>query len=63
MLAVLGPLYWVAAFVRGAAFLLYAIRLYFDPTTAAAMRLFAYSITYITLLFGAMAIDQLVRHV
>ena len=26
-----------------------------------AMRLFAYSITYITLLFGAMAVDQLVR--
>ena len=26
-----------------------------------AMRLFAYSITYITLLFGAMAVDQLLR--
>ena len=26
-----------------------------------AMRLFGWSITYITLLFGAMAVDQLVR--
>jgi len=59
----MGPLYWVAAVVLGAAFLFYALRLHFDPTTAAAMRLFGYSITYITLLFGAMAVDQLVRHV
>ena len=36
------------------------MRLYSDPTTAAAMRLFAYSITYVTLLFAAMALDQLV---
>jgi protoheme IX farnesyltransferase len=28
---------------------------------ATAMRLFTWSITYITLLFGAMAVDQLVR--
>ena len=28
---------------------------------ATAMRLFAWSITYITLLFGAMALDQLLR--
>ncbi|HEY2301076.1 MAG TPA: heme o synthase [Acidimicrobiales bacterium] len=59
----MGPLYWIAAVLLGAAFLLYAVRLHLDPTTAAAMRLFAYSITYITLLFGAMALDQLVRHV
>ena len=60
----MGRLYWVAAaLVLGAAFLAYAVRLYREPTTAAAMRLFAYSITYITLLFGAMAVDQLVRHV
>ena len=29
------------------------------PTPAAAMRLFGWSITYITVLFGAMAVDQL----
>jgi protoheme IX farnesyltransferase len=28
---------------------------------ATAMRLFTWSITYITLLFGAMAVDQLLR--
>jgi heme O synthase-like polyprenyltransferase len=28
---------------------------------ATAMRLFTWSITYITLLFGAMALDQLLR--
>ena len=27
-----------------------------------AMRLFTYSITYVTLLFGAMVVDVLVRH-
>ena len=29
-------------------------------TAARAMRLFSYSITYVTLLFGAMALDALV---
>ena len=32
-----------------------------DSSPKMAMRLFGYSITYITLLFGAMAVDQLVR--
>jgi heme O synthase-like polyprenyltransferase len=41
---------------------LHAIQLYWDRTPARAMRLFAYSISYVTLLFSAMAIDQLVRH-
>jgi protoheme IX farnesyltransferase len=58
----MGSIYWTAAIVLGAVFLLYAIRLYRDRTTAKAMRLFAYSITYVTLLFGAMAVDQLVHH-
>ena len=30
-------------------------------STAVAMRLFTYSITYVTLLFGSMALDELVR--
>jgi heme O synthase-like polyprenyltransferase len=30
-------------------------------STRSAMRLFGYSITYITLLFGSMVVDQLVR--
>ena len=38
-----------------------AVQLTRRATPAAAMRLFSYSITYIALLFGAMALDQLLR--
>ena len=56
-----GPLYLVAALGLGGVFLLRAVELRRDPTPARAMRLFHYSITYISLLFGAMAVDQLLR--
>ncbi len=55
----MGLIYIVAATVLGAVFLWYAIALERDGTRA--MRLFHYSITYVTLLFAAMAIDQLIR--
>ncbi|HVT77517.1 MAG TPA: heme o synthase [Acidimicrobiales bacterium] len=55
----MGVIYIVAATVLGAVFLWYAIALERDGTRA--MRLFHYSITYVTLLFAAMAIDQLIR--
>jgi protoheme IX farnesyltransferase len=58
----LGLIYWGAAIVLGAFFLLYAIRLYREQTEARAMQLFTYSISYLTMLFAAMAVDQLVRH-
>ena len=45
----------------GAVFTFQTVRLLFEPTPARAMRLFGWSITYVTLLFGAMAVDQLVR--
>ncbi len=57
----MGPLYVGAAVVLGAVFLLRAVELLHDATAARAMRLFHYSISYISLLFGAMAVDQLVR--
>lgn len=72
----MGNLYLGAALVLGAIFTWYAVRLLRmeDPhvavagqaaaelaVRATAMRLFTWSITYITLLFGAMALDQLVR--
>jgi protoheme IX farnesyltransferase len=57
----MGNVYLVAAVVLGAVFLWLAVRLLRSPTTRDAMRLFGYSITYITLLFGAMAADQLLR--
>jgi len=57
----MGPLYVVSAVVLGAAFVGYAVRLRQQATPRAAMRLFQYSITYLTLLFAAMAGDVLVR--
>jgi protoheme IX farnesyltransferase len=47
--------------VLGAVFTWLSVVLVRSPSTRSAMRLFAYSITYITLLFGAMALDELVR--
>jgi heme o synthase len=58
--AEMGWIYGVSATVLGAVFTYYAVALYRDQSTRAAMRLFGWSITYVTLLFGAMAIDQLV---
>ena len=55
----MGVLYTGAAVVLGAVFLVYAIQLQREGSTARAMRLFSYSITYVTLLFGAMAVDAL----
>jgi protoheme IX farnesyltransferase len=58
----MGPLYWVAASGLGAVFLAYSWRLWQEPTEARAMQLFHWSITYVTLLFVAMAADQLIFH-
>ena len=57
----MGHLYLLSAIVLGAVFMGLALQLLRNATPAAAMRLFAYSITYITLLFGAIAVDQLLR--
>jgi protoheme IX farnesyltransferase len=57
----LGAVYLVAATVLGGMFTWLALRLLRDPTTASAMRVFTWSITYLTLLFGAIALDQLLR--
>jgi protoheme IX farnesyltransferase len=57
----MGVLYLVSALVLGAVFLFYALRLRQQATPRAAMKLFSYSITYLTLLFAAMAGDVLVR--
>jgi protoheme IX farnesyltransferase len=57
----MGALYWVAAIVLGAIFLAYALRLQREGSPARSMRLFGWSITYVTLLFGAMAADTLLR--
>ncbi len=57
----MGLIYVVAAAVLGGVFVAYSVALQRDGSTARAMKLFHYSITYVTLLFGAMAVDQLVR--
>ncbi len=56
----MGPLYLAASVVLGAVFTWYALQLLQAPSPERAMRLFTWSITYISLLFGAMALDQLV---
>ena len=58
----MGTLYLAAALGLGALFTWYAVDLTRDSTPKKAMRLFSYSITYVTLLFAAMAVDQLVLH-
>jgi protoheme IX farnesyltransferase len=57
----MGDLYLGAALVLGGIFTWYSVRLLRDGTPQVAMRLFTWSISYITLLFGAMAADQLIR--
>ncbi len=57
-----GVVYYVAAAGLGAGFLVSALRVHRQPDVARAMALFTFSITYVTLLFGAMAIDQIVQH-
>lgn len=55
----MGNIYLGSALVLGAVFTYFSVRLLRDATPAIAMRVFGWSITYITLLFGAMAADQL----
>jgi protoheme IX farnesyltransferase len=57
----LGWLYAVAAVVLGSTFLAGTIALVGHPTAAASMRVFTFSITYVTLLFGALTLDVLLR--
>ncbi|MEY2478648.1 MAG: heme o synthase [Actinomycetota bacterium] len=57
----MGAIYLVTAMALGAGFLWLAVNLLRDGTTQRAMRLFGYSISYVTLLFSSMALDQLVR--
>ena len=61
VVAGMGPIYWAVAVLGGGLFcaLAVSLRRHFDPKTA--MRLFHHSITYLTVLFLALAVDQLVR--
>jgi heme o synthase len=57
----MGAIYLAAALVLGGIFTLYSLRLVRDGTSQVAMRVFTWSITYISLLFAAIAVDELVR--
>ncbi|MGH2445343.1 MAG: heme o synthase [Candidatus Limnocylindria bacterium] len=58
----MGWIYLVAAVVLGGFFLLAALRLRADAASGrAAIDLFRYSISYLTLLFAAVAVDALIR--
>jgi protoheme IX farnesyltransferase len=65
----MGLIYLVAAVLLGAAYLLQAVQLlrsvatheHGDATPKRAMQLFSYSISYVTLLFSAMAVDQVIH--
>jgi protoheme IX farnesyltransferase len=58
----LGPVYGIAAAVLGLLFVWATVDLGRDPTEQRSMRVFAYSITYVTLLFAALTVDVFVRH-
>ena len=59
--AKMGPVYLVAALVLGARFLRCAHQLSRDNSARAAFRLFSFSITYLGLLFMAIAVDAIVQ--
>lgn len=58
----LGPIYLVTAVVMGAAFVAGTVGLGRRPTPERSMRLFAFSISYVTVVFVALAVDVLVEH-
>jgi heme o synthase len=54
--------YVVVALVLGTAFVRYAVGLRQEPTASRAMKVFGFSITYLTVLFVTMGVDAVVRH-
>lgn len=56
----MGAIYLASALALGAVFTALALSLKRDPSEGTAMRLFTYSITYVTLLFGAIVVDVVV---
>ena len=61
-IADLGWIYSAAAVVLGAGFLVATVALARVPTAAASMKVFTFSITYVTVLFGALTVDVLVQN-
>ena len=59
----LGLLYWASAVVLGAVFIWMSVDVMRTESPSKAIRLFTFSITYVTLLFGVMAADVIIRNV
>ena len=57
----MGLLYLMSAIVLGVVFTAYTFVVRKELTECSAMRLFSFSITYITLLFGAITLDVVIR--
>jgi protoheme IX farnesyltransferase len=57
----LGLVYATSAFVLGAGFIGQTVRLWRDPSPARAMKVFGFSITYLTVVFLAMGVDAIVH--
>ncbi|MHB1090720.1 MAG: heme o synthase [Ilumatobacteraceae bacterium] len=57
----MGWVYGITALVFGAAFIIGTVRLGSDPSETRSMRLFSFSITYVTVLFLALTVDVLLR--
>ena len=58
----MGWIYGASAGLLGAIFTFETVRLGRQPSPQRAMRVFALSISYVSLLFGALTVDVLVRH-
>ena len=56
----MGAIYLAAASILGSQFVWHAAALWRSGTMRAAMSLFRFSIIYLALLFGSMAVDALV---
>jgi protoheme IX farnesyltransferase len=56
----LGAVYVLAAAVLGGGFVYRAVRLRWQPSAESALKMFRYSVTYLALLFSAIAVDRLV---
>jgi protoheme IX farnesyltransferase len=62
LVAHMGLVFWILSTAAGVVYVAYAVRLRRSGgSVKAAMALFKYSITYLTVIFGAMAVDVLVR--
>ena len=61
VVAGMGLVYHAAAAALGAAFTVLSVRLWRSGTTDGAMRVFSFSITYLTLLFAVIVVDELLR--